>query len=403
MPYETPNGCVYDSGDYPRALDMVLELVGYDTIEGGGGGRLAREAARAGDRLDARLGDEQLRPVAAPQPRAPVLGEQRGRDVKLDIFGEIVVTLGTTPQGQGHETTAAQVVADILGCDVDIVHVRAGHDSYWNSHAGFSGTYASQFAVTGLGAVKGATDKLASDEDPRLDGLPVPGRGDRARGRVRADRRQPGGGPAVHGARGDPEREQRGVPDRPAAHERALRLPAAVRGPGQGAQVREPDADVRDADPRVRRRDRPGDGRLRDRRLRRRRRLRRAGQPADRRGPGHGRDRARDRRGDVRVVRLRRGGEPPHTQLLRLPRAPHARHAAAQDGAVESPSPFTPLGTKGMGEGGGGGIHASRPRSRTRCGRGRRDRDRQPQPLPPRLRAAHAPRSGPREGRGEVA
>jgi 2-furoyl-CoA dehydrogenase large subunit len=41
--------------------------------------------------------------------------------------------------------------------------VRAGHDSYWNSHAGFSGTYASQFAVTGLGAVKGATDKLAHE------------------------------------------------------------------------------------------------------------------------------------------------------------------------------------------------------------------------------------------------
>ena len=37
--------------------------------------------------------------------------------MKLDIFGEIVVTLGTTPQGQGHETVASQVVADILGCD----------------------------------------------------------------------------------------------------------------------------------------------------------------------------------------------------------------------------------------------------------------------------------------------
>jgi 2-furoyl-CoA dehydrogenase large subunit len=40
--------------------------------------------------------------------------------------------------------------------------VRVGHDSYWNSHAGFSGTYASQFAVTGLGAVKGATEDLAN-------------------------------------------------------------------------------------------------------------------------------------------------------------------------------------------------------------------------------------------------
>jgi 2-furoyl-CoA dehydrogenase large subunit len=55
------------------------------------------------------------------------------------------------------------VVADILGVTPDNVYVRAGHDSYWNSHAGFSGTYASQFAVTGLGAVKGAADKLAGE------------------------------------------------------------------------------------------------------------------------------------------------------------------------------------------------------------------------------------------------
>src|SRR5205823_10943412 len=89
----------------------------------------------------------------------------------------IVVTLGTTPQGQGHETTAAQVVADILGCSVDDVHVRAGHDSYWNSHAGFSGTYASQFAVTGLSAVKGATELLA-DEIKRL-GSVILGAGDK--------------------------------------------------------------------------------------------------------------------------------------------------------------------------------------------------------------------------------
>ncbi len=96
-------------------------------------------------------------------PELQFSGNNEVATVKLDIFGEIVVTLGTTPQGQGHETTAAQVVADILSCSVDDVHVRAGHDSYWNSHAGFSGTYASQFAVTGLGAVKGATEMLAKE------------------------------------------------------------------------------------------------------------------------------------------------------------------------------------------------------------------------------------------------
>ena len=42
MPYETPNGCVYDSGDYPRAMDMALELIGADSIEE----RRAEAAAR---------------------------------------------------------------------------------------------------------------------------------------------------------------------------------------------------------------------------------------------------------------------------------------------------------------------------------------------------------------------
>ena len=59
-------------------------------------------------------------------------------------------------------------MADILGITPDDVHVRAGHDSYWNSHAGFSGTYASQFAVTGLEAVKGAT----LEPTPRSGGSP---------------------------------------------------------------------------------------------------------------------------------------------------------------------------------------------------------------------------------------
>src|SRR5207244_8229006 len=96
-------------------------------------------------------------------PELQFSGNNEVATVKLDILGEIVVTLGTVPQGQGHETTSAQVVAEILGCTPDDVNVRAGHDSYWNSTAGFSGTYASQFAVTGLGAVKGAADMLAGE------------------------------------------------------------------------------------------------------------------------------------------------------------------------------------------------------------------------------------------------
>jgi CO/xanthine dehydrogenase Mo-binding subunit len=162
MPYETPNGCVYDSGDYAKMLDVALDLIGWNDREA----RKAEARERGsvlgfgiGSTLDS--GTNNFGQSRMINPELQFSGNNEVATVKLDIFGEIVVTLGTTPQGQGHETTAAQVVADILGCSVDDVHVRAGHDSYWNSHAGFSGTYASQFAVTGLSAVKGATEMLA--------------------------------------------------------------------------------------------------------------------------------------------------------------------------------------------------------------------------------------------------
>jgi CO/xanthine dehydrogenase Mo-binding subunit len=162
MPYETPNGCIYDSGDYHRALDEALRLIDYDTIE-----ERRRDATERGKLLGVGIGStldsgtNNFGQSTLVNPELQFSGNNEVATAKLDIFGEIVVTLGTTPQGQGHETTAAQVVADILGVTPDDVNVRAGHDSYWNSHAGFSGTYASQFAVTGLGAVKGATDMLA--------------------------------------------------------------------------------------------------------------------------------------------------------------------------------------------------------------------------------------------------
>jgi len=164
MPYETPNGCVYDSGDYAKMLDTALGLIGYDDLDA----RRADAESRGrlfgvgiGSTLDS--GTNNFGQSRLINPELQFSGNNEVATVKLDIFGELVVTLGTTPQGQSHETTAAQVVADILGCSVDNVNVRAGHDSYWNSHAGFSGTYASQFAVTGLGAVKGATEMLAEE------------------------------------------------------------------------------------------------------------------------------------------------------------------------------------------------------------------------------------------------
>ena len=80
--------------------------------------------------------------------------------MQLDLDGAVVVSLGTGPSGQGHETATSQVVADELSIHPDMVHVRPGFDGGWNSYGGHSGTYASQFAVTGLTAVHGACQKL---------------------------------------------------------------------------------------------------------------------------------------------------------------------------------------------------------------------------------------------------
>jgi CO/xanthine dehydrogenase Mo-binding subunit len=162
MPYTTPNGCVYDSGDYARCLDLALELIDYDSAKERRGTRDGKLVGIGiGSTLDS--GTNNFGQSTLLNPELQFSGNNEVATIKLDIFGEIVVTLGTVPQGQGHETTASQLVAEILGVTPDQVYVRPGHDSYWNSHAGFSGTYASQFAVTGLMAVKGATDKLAHE------------------------------------------------------------------------------------------------------------------------------------------------------------------------------------------------------------------------------------------------
>lgn len=168
MPYITPNGCVYDSGDYARMQKLAKELIGWDAwqskiAQARKHGRLV--GMGIGTTLDS--GTNNFGQSQIINPRAPYSGQSEGANVKLDIYGEIVVSIGSVPQGQGHETTAAQVVADVLNVHPDLVKVRPGFDTDRNVHTGHSGTYASQFAVTGLSAVHGAALKL-KDEITRL-------------------------------------------------------------------------------------------------------------------------------------------------------------------------------------------------------------------------------------------
>jgi 2-furoyl-CoA dehydrogenase large subunit len=165
-PYETPNKCVYDSGDLPQELDLALEKLGYEEwrkkqaeVNAADNGK--RIGIGIGSTLDS--GTNNFGQAQIVNPDLPFSGNGEAAIAKLDVYGELAVYLGTTPQGQSHETTTAQVVADILGCDPGAVRVYAGFNKEQSTYVGFSGTYASQFAVTGIGAAIGAAEKLRGE------------------------------------------------------------------------------------------------------------------------------------------------------------------------------------------------------------------------------------------------
>jgi 2-furoyl-CoA dehydrogenase large subunit len=164
FPYTTPNGNLYDSGDYPKMLQVAKGLIGWDAWKQKQ--TAARKEGRLlgigiGTTLDS--GTNNFGQSQIINPHAPFSGNSQGANCKLDIYGEVVVAVGSCPQGQGHETTAAQVVADVLNIHPDLITVRTGFDTERNVHTGFSGTYASQFAVSGLSAVHGAAQKLRAE------------------------------------------------------------------------------------------------------------------------------------------------------------------------------------------------------------------------------------------------
>jgi len=164
FPYTTSNGCVYDSGNYPKMLEVAKDLIGWD-----GWKKKQAEARKEGRMIGIGIGttlDSGTNNFGQSQiinPYAPFSGNSQGANCKLDIYGEVVVSVGSCPQGQGHETTSAQVVADVLNIHPDLITVRTGFDTERNVHTGFSGTYASQFAVSGLSAVHGAAQKLKAE------------------------------------------------------------------------------------------------------------------------------------------------------------------------------------------------------------------------------------------------
>ncbi|MGB3387172.1 MAG: xanthine dehydrogenase family protein molybdopterin-binding subunit [Pseudaminobacter sp.] len=112
MPYTNAVGQIYDSGEYEHAMDRVLDMIDWD----GHAGRKA-EAASRGRVLGRGYASYVESSIGSPKERA---------EIEVKPNGSIDVVIGTQPSGQGHETSFAQVVADMLEQPVEKVNIILG-------------------------------------------------------------------------------------------------------------------------------------------------------------------------------------------------------------------------------------------------------------------------------------
>ncbi len=169
FPYRTPTGGLYDSGDYQAAFEKALELAKYSEL------RREQARARAAGRyfgiglalaVDPSVSNMGYVATALdPQFRAkpeylPKSGAVDSATVKIDPLGRVTAILGTTPQGQGHQTIVSQIVADELGLTPEEITVVDEMDTFTRVWSISSGTYSSRFGSVGTSAVALAARKL---------------------------------------------------------------------------------------------------------------------------------------------------------------------------------------------------------------------------------------------------
>src|SRR4051794_19864501 len=122
FPYETKTGWVYDSGNYEPTMRLAMDLAGYADL------RQEQEEKRARGELMG-IGIAFFTEAVGAGPRKDMdilgLGMADGCELRVHPTGKAVVRLSVQSQGQGHETTFAQIVAEEIGippADIDVVH-----------------------------------------------------------------------------------------------------------------------------------------------------------------------------------------------------------------------------------------------------------------------------------------
>ena len=151
FPYTCPTGWQYDSGDYPRALRAAMDQAGYADLR-----REQASKRERGEYMGIGISFFTEGVGAGPRKHMDILGlgMADGADLRIFPTGKAVLAISCQTQGQGHETTFAQIVAGELGMspdDVEVVHGDTDRTPFG------LGTYGSRStAVSGAAAVMAA-------------------------------------------------------------------------------------------------------------------------------------------------------------------------------------------------------------------------------------------------------
>ncbi len=167
FPYDNPSGLgtavngekIYiDSGNYEPAMDMALTTAGYGDLE-----TRRTEAKSRGKLLGLGLSTYLEVCGVAPSKWIGAVGEGWGAamwessNIKVHLTGKVIVTMGTSPQGQGHETTYTQIIAHELGVPMDDIVIQ--HSDTQGTPMGY-GSYGSRTSSVGSTAAIKAADKI---------------------------------------------------------------------------------------------------------------------------------------------------------------------------------------------------------------------------------------------------
>jgi aerobic carbon-monoxide dehydrogenase large subunit len=156
FPYATPVAVEYDTGDYNATLDRLLEMADRDGFEA----RAAQSAANGklrGFGINTYIEACGIAPSALVGQLGARAGLYESATVRVNATGGLVVMTGSHSHGQGHETSFAQVVADMIGIPEDQVEIVHGDTAKVPMGMG---TYGSRSIAVGGSAMVRATEKI---------------------------------------------------------------------------------------------------------------------------------------------------------------------------------------------------------------------------------------------------